>query len=394
MKTSAEKLADLERPVAAEQLITQFAPDAPAVKSGHPWAGWLLVLLFFGGLFAAWRWTPLSEYVTPQAVGGWATRLANDPAGPLLVIAAYTLATLTMFPRPLVTLAAVLAFGPLKGFVFALVGFLAAFGILVVWWWRIPASHQRDWQPEVALLPHATVQGERVTLHNIRLLRYRTETDFERHYYDKTFDVSKLQSVDMVAVYWMGPAIAHTLLSFGFEGGDHLAVSIETRKEKNEAYSTIRGFFKQYELYYVVADERDVIRLRTNYRKDPPEDVYIYRLHAPIENGRKLFLEYMRRVSKLSESPAFYNTLTDNCTTGIWMNTRVNPGHPHLSWKILASGYVPEYLSEAGRLAPGVPFAELQRLGHVNARAQAADQAADFSRRIREGIPGMKPARE
>ena len=99
----------------------------------------------------------------------------------------------------------------------------------------------------------------------------------------------------------------------------------------------------------------------------------------------------MRRVSKLSESPAFYNTLTDNCTTGIWMNTRVNPGHPHLSWKILASGYVPEYLSEAGRLAPGVPFAELQRLGHVNARAQAADQAADFSRRIREGIPGMNP---
>jgi hypothetical protein len=104
-----------------------------------------------------------------------------------------------------------------------------------------------------------------------------------------------------------------------------------------------------------------------------------------------LFLEYMRRASKLSESPEFYNTLTDNCTTGIWMNTRINPGHPHLSWKILASGYVPEYLSEAGRLAPGVPFAELQRLGHVNARAQAADQAADFSRRIREGIPGMNP---
>jgi hypothetical protein len=272
--------------------------------------------------------------------------------------------------------------------------FVALFAVLLAWWLGIEPSNERDWQPDVARLAHAEIEGDRVTVRNIRNFDYRTETDYTPAYYDKTFDVSKLQSVDMVAVYWMGPAIAHTFLSFGFEGGDHLAVSIETRKERNEAYSTIRGFFKQYELYYVVADERDVIRLRTNYRKDPPEDVYVYRVHGPIENGRKLFLEYMRRVSKLSESPAFYNTLTDNCTTGIWMNTRVNPGHPPFSWKVLASGYVPEYLSEAGKLAPGVPFAELQRLGHVNARAQAADQAADFSRRIREGIPGMEPVRE
>jgi len=265
--------------------------------------------------------------------------------------------------------------------------FLALFAVLLVWWLSIEPSNDRDWQPDVARLAHAEIQGDRVTVRNIRNFDYRTETDYTPAYYDKTFDVRKLQSVDMVAVYWMGPAIAHTFLSFGFEGGDHLAVSIETRKEKNEAYSTIKGFFKQYELYYVVADERDVIRLRTNYRKDPPEDVYVYRIHGPIENGRRLFLEYMRRVSKLNENPAFYNTLTDNCTTGIWMNTRINPGHPPLSWKILASGYVPEYLSEAGRLAPGVPFAELQRLGHVNARAQAADQAVDFSRRIREGMP-------
>jgi hypothetical protein len=265
--------------------------------------------------------------------------------------------------------------------------FLILFAVLLGWWLSLSPSNDRDWQTDVARLAHAEIQGDRVTVRNIRNFDYRTETDYTPAYYDKSFDVRKLQSVDMVAVYWMGPAIAHTFLSFGFEGGDHLAVSIETRKEKNEAYSTIKGFFKQYELYYVVADERDVIRLRTNYRKDPPEDVYIYRVHGPIENGRRLFLEYMSRVSKLNENPEFYNTLTDNCTTGIWMNTRINPGHSHLSWKILASGYVPEYLSEAGRLAPGVPFAELQRLGHVNARAQAADQAVDFSRRIREGMP-------
>jgi len=271
----------------------------------------------------------------------------------------------------------------------AYAAFLILFAVVLGWWLSLSPSNDRDWQPDVARLAHAEIQGDLVTVRNIRNFDYRTETDYTPAYYDKTFDVRKLQSVDMVAVYWMGPAIAHTFLSFGFEGGDHLAVSIETRKERNEAYSTIKGFFKQYELYYVVADERDVIRLRTNYRKDPPEDVYVYRVHGPIENGRRLFLEYMSRVRKLSEKPEFYNTLTDNCTTGIWMNTRINPGHPHLSWKILASGYVPEYLSEAGRLAPGVPFAELQRLGHVNARAQAADQAMDFSRRIRVGIPGM-----
>jgi len=270
----------------------------------------------------------------------------------------------------------------------AYAAFLILFAVVLGWWLSLSPSNDRDWQTDVARLAHAEIQGDLVTVRNIRNFDYRTETDYTPAYYDKTFDVRKLQSVDMVAVYWMGPAIAHTFLSFGFEGGDHLAVSIETRKERNEAYSTIKGFFKQYELYYVVADERDVIRLRTNYRKDPPEDVYVYRVHGPIENGRRLFLEYMSRVRKLSEKPEFYNTLTDNCTTGIWMNTRINPGHPHLSWKILASGYVPEYLSEAGRLAPGVPFAELQRLGHVNARAQAADQAMDFSRRIRVGIPG------
>jgi hypothetical protein len=271
----------------------------------------------------------------------------------------------------------------------ALLGYLALFAVLLVWWSGIEPSNGRDWQPEVARLAYAEINGDRVTVRNIRNFDYRTETDFTPAYYDKTFDLRKLQSVDMVAVYWMGPAIAHTILSFGFEGGDHLAISIETRKEKGEGYSTIKGFFKQYELYYVVADERDVIRVRSNYRKDPPEDVYIYRVRGPIENARRLFLSYMQKISRLKDRPQFYNTLTDNCTTGIWMNTRVNPGHPPLSWKILASGYVPEYLHEAGRLVDGHSFAELQRLSHINPKAQAADQAADFSRRIRQGLPGV-----
>jgi Domain of unknown function (DUF4105) len=271
----------------------------------------------------------------------------------------------------------------------AILGYLVLFAVLVAWWSTIEPSNDRDWQPDVARLAYADIRGDLVTVHNIRNFDYRSETDFTPAYYDKTFDLRKLQSMDLIAVYWMGPAIAHTFVSFGFAGGDYLAISIETRKEKNESYSTIKGFFKQYELYYVVADERDVVRLRTNYRKNPPEDVYVYRAHGPIENGRRLFLEYMQRINQMKEKPEFYNTLTDNCTTGIWMNTRINPGHLPFSWKILASGYVPEYLYEVGRLAPGSPFDELQRLSHINPRAQAADRAADFSRRIRVGVPGV-----
>jgi hypothetical protein len=156
------------------------------------------------------------------------------------------------------------------------------------------------------------------------------------------------------------------------------------RKEKGEGYSSAKGFFRQYELYYVVADERDVIRVRTNYRKDPPEDVYIYRVTGPIGNARRIFLEYMRRLNGLREHPEFYNTLTTNCTTNIWTNAQVNPGRVPLSWKILASGYVPEYLYEQERLETmGLSFPELQERAHVNARAQAADKATDFSWRIR-----------
>jgi len=178
--------------------------------------------------------------------------------------------------------------------------------------------------------------------------------------------------------------VADIFVKFKFAGSDHLAVSIETRKEKGEEYSTLRGFFRQYELYYVVADERDVIRLRTNYRKDPPEDVYVYRAQGPLENGRRLFLDYVRKINSLKEKAEFYNTLTTNCTTNIWMHTLVNVGHLPFSWKILASGYVPQYMYEAGRLDNSVPFAELQKRALVNPRAHGADKAQDFSRRIRE----------
>ena len=283
-----------------------------------------------------------------------------------------------------VSLAALIALGLRRWRWRALAAYLVLFAIVVAWWRGIEPSNERDWPPDVPVLPLAMTYGEMVTVHNIRNVDYRSETDYTPAWYDKRFDLRKLEAVDIVASYWTGPAIAHVFLSFAFAGGDHLAVSIETRKEKGEGYSTIKGFFRQYELYYVVADERDAIRLRTNYRRDPPEEVYVYRTHGPIENGRRLFRAYIDRINALKARPEFYNTLTTNCTTNIWLNSRVNPAHLPFNWKILASGYVPEYLYDNGRLETGgLTFVEVQRRAHINARAQAADSAAEFSRRIR-----------
>ena len=203
---------------------------------------------------------------------------------------------------------------------------LIALAGLFAWWSTVEPSNDREWKPEVAVLPHATRDGDHVTIRNIRNFEYRTASDFTPAYYDKTFDLQKLESVDLIASYWAGPAIAHIFVSFGFGNDDYVAVSIERRDEQGEGYSTIKGLFRQYEVFYVVADERDVIRLRTNFRKDPPEDVYVYRVQGPIENGRRLFLEYVRKINELAEQPEFYNTVTSNCAGNIWLNAHVNPG--------------------------------------------------------------------
>jgi hypothetical protein len=268
----------------------------------------------------------------------------------------------------------------------AALAFAAALALVLGVWGSATPSNDRDWQPDVAVLPWATLDGDLVTVHGIRNFDYQSETEFRPAYYDRTFDLRRLDRVDLVSVYWMGPAIAHILLSFGF-GDQHLAISIEVRKERGEQYSSLAGFFRRYELFYVVADERDVIRLRTNYRKDPPEDVYVFRVAGPGENARRIFLDYMREINELRDQPRFYNTLTTNCTTMILAHTAVNPGHLPYSWKILLSGYTPEYAYEMGRLDQSLPFEELMRRSQVNAAAQAADQAPDFSQRIRAGLP-------
>jgi len=260
------------------------------------------------------------------------------------------------------------------------------FFIVLVWWLTIQPANDRLWQADVRKLAHASVEGSLVTVHNIRNFTYHSEFEYQPNYYDKTFNLNKLEGIDLFAVYWMGPAIAHIIISFDFGENNHLAVSIEARKEAGEGYSTIKGFFRQYELIYIVADERDVIGLRTHYRKDPPEQVYRYRLKtskAAKENARRLFLEYIDSINTLYKEPAFYNTILANCTSVIWLHTRVNPGHLPFSWKILLSGYVPEYLYESGRLEKQLSLTEIRNQAHINPLVEEHEISALFTETIR-----------
>jgi hypothetical protein len=288
--------------------------------------------------------------------------------------------------------AALFALGSLAAFVMvhphrhAVLGFLVVFALLLVWWLKIPPSNHRDWQPDVAVLPYDEIAGDYVTIHNIRNVDYRTETDYTVRHYDATFDLKKLQSVDNYLTYWGSPAIAHTMMSFGFGDGRHVCFSIETRKRRGQEYSTVKGFFKQYELTYVVADERDLVRLRTNYRH---EEVYLFRLKTSKEVMRKVFIDYLREVNSLRERPEWYNALTNNCTANIRGHTAPYNPRGKWDWRIIVNGYVDEFMYEQGVLDRSLPLAELKEKSHINQKANAVGNPEDFSQRIREGLPGF-----
>jgi hypothetical protein len=265
---------------------------------------------------------------------------------------------------------------------------LVLFAVLLGWWLSLEPSNDRDWQPDVARLPTAEIRGDKLTLRNVRNFGYRSETDYTQHWETRSYDLSKLQGLDLFVIYWGSPGIAHTILSWDFKGGQHLAVSIETRKEKGESYSAVRGFFRQYELYYVIADERDVVGLRTNYRH---EDVYLYRLRTPPARARALLLDYLKAVNRLAQKPQWYNALTHNCTTTIRLHVGdVVPGIP-LDWRWLANGHLDELLYEMGVVNRDYPFAEFKKRSYINPKAQAVPAGGDFSGAIRKGLPPRPP---
>lgn len=266
------------------------------------------------------------------------------------------------------------------------VGGAVVVGLVFLWWSSIRPSNDRDWLVDVARLPSAVFDGDQVTIRNVRNFDYRSETDFTERWEERTYDLGQIVGVDFFLSYWGSPWIAHTIVSWEFADGRYLAISIETRKEKGESYSAVLGFFRQYELYYVVADERDVIRLRTNFRN---EEVHLYRLKTPPATARAILVDYLEEVNRLVERPKWYNAMTHNCTTTIRRHAQhVAPGNPW-DWRILVNGKLDEVGYERGTFDNSVPFEEARRLSDVTARARAAGEA-DFSQRIRDGLPARR----
>lgn len=266
-----------------------------------------------------------------------------------------------------------------------------ASAVIIGWFLITPPSNDRDWQPDVAILPYSEINDNLVTIYNIRNCEYLSEADYTVRHYDKIFDLRQLQTVDLYLVYWGSPLIAHTMLSFGFEGGDYLCFSIETRKEKGESYSAIKGFFRQFELTYVVGDERDLVRLRTSFRG---EQVYLYRLQAEIPLARLVFLDYLEHLNQLNKRPEWYNALVSNCTTNIRGHMRPYVRNARFDWRILFNGRIDETAYERGTIHQSLTFAELKARSLINSRATAtATDDSDFSRRIRQGLPGVEVRR-
>lgn len=268
----------------------------------------------------------------------------------------------------------------------ALVVFVLALISMLLWWSTARPSHDRDWADDVAHLMHAEVNGNHVVISNVRNFEWRGIDDYTPRWETREYDLDHLVSADMFLSYWMGPAIAHTLVSFGFDDGRHLVFSLEIRKERNESFSAIGGFFRQFESVLIASDENDIIRVRSNVRG---EDVHIYPMRLPHPILRSLFLSYVDEAHELEAAPRFYNTLTSNCTTVIYKLARRIDSDLPLDYRILLSGYLPGYLHDLGVLAPGYDLTTLAALGHINKRAIAADaNGEDFSLATRHGVPG------
>jgi hypothetical protein len=243
-------------------------------------------------------------------------------------------------------------------------------------------THDREWSPDLATLPRVEWSGERATVRNIRNCVYESDDDYVISHYDKTFDLSKIQSVDFIVVpFKEAPSLAHTMLSFGFDGGDYVTVSAEARLEEHESYNPMLGALRQYELMYVVADERDAILRRTKHRG---VDVYVYRTIATPEQARFLFADVMERVNQLAENPEFYDTLRNNCTTNIVSHLHsLRPGRVPYDLRVLLPGFSDGLAYQLGLIDTTLGFAEAQRRARITDLANRNAGASDFSRQIR-----------
>jgi hypothetical protein len=251
-----------------------------------------------------------------------------------------------------------------------------------VWWISIKPSNERAWIPEVAHGVTAEIKGEDVVLHNVRNFDWKSETEAVARWETRRYSLDRLTSVDLVSSVWASPAIAHTLISFGFTDGGHVVFSGEVRREQGEKFSEIGGFFKQFELVMIAADENDIVRLRTNIRR---EDVTLLPLRVTPAQARALFLGFAERANRLHGQAEFYQTVTTNCTTVIFELARHIDGRVPLDWRILLSGYLPSYLYDLGLIRTDAPLDAVLRDAAISRKALAAPPGADYSRAIRTG---------
>jgi hypothetical protein len=269
----------------------------------------------------------------------------------------------------------------------AIAVFAALFLGVVVWFISIKPSHDRPWRPEVAVMPRAFIDGDRVRITGVRNFEYRSRDDFTVRYEERVVSLSHLMSLDFYLSYWSKGPVGHTFLSFNFDNAPPISISIETRPEIGEGFQPIASLFKQFELIYVVGDERDLVRVRTNYRN---EDVFLYRIRTSPEVVRRLFLVYLERINELADRPEFYHLLSNSCTINIVRYANLAGRVGRLDIRHILNGWSDRYLYDAGVLDTSLPFEELRRRSHINEVARAAGNAEDFSERIRKSLP--KPA--
>lgn len=265
--------------------------------------------------------------------------------------------------------------------------YLVLHGELLLWWGGLMPSHERTWADDVARLTTGEVQGSQVRLSNVRNFRWQSSDSYRVHWDERSYDLDRLASVDLITSHWGLDSIAHVLLSFGFDDGQFVTFSVEIRKESHEQFSTIGGLFKQYELAIVASDERDIIAVRPDIRG---EDSYLYRLALPAKVRRALFLAYVDEANQLARTPRFYNTITVNCTSLVFRMMQEITGQLPLDARLLLTGYLPGYVEQQGGLMHGYSLTELRQRGHLNARSAAASGLPDYSLRIREGVPGWQ----
>ncbi|TCM64440.1 DUF4105 domain-containing protein [Rhizobium sp. BK068] len=268
---------------------------------------------------------------------------------------------------------------------FAGVLLLAAMLAVSYWWSGIKPNNNREWAADVAHGVTATITGDQIILHNVRNFQWRTTEDFDPFWQTEQYDLATLRSVDLLNSVWSNPAIAHTLVSFGFADGRHVVFSAEIRKERGEAFSEIGGFFKEFELVLIAAEESDIVRLRTNIRR---ETVSLYPLRVSPQIARALFLSYLEKANALAAQPEFYQTITANCTTIVFKLARlIDPGIP-LDWRIIASGYLPDYLYDRGLVRTDLPLDQVRKQAAISSRALAAPAGSDYSRAMRSTLDG------